>query len=307
MMTRRMYWGLAILMILFVGVTAVLRLRDVDTEPITIYKVPPDEQVKSVVLKKPPSGENFMTGHWQGDVWHRTAPPAPETVTVDEEILSYEELLQKVWGPMKNHQRRTIIAEYPYSEAALQARYYLTGGYSFNKARKLSALKEMLKYHSDSPRLLADIVSTTMYMDGDPEEAIKYGKEALKYVDLYPSDSLYGLRTHPEDIHHDLGIAYQKVGDYKSALVHLKAASELIEANPDRARFAIAKRDRIHYWIERIEAGRPSYGPPEPEMDYSGLEEIELTPIDFDSHLNPLPLIRERCREWTIVLCRLMR
>ena len=137
----------------------------------------------------------------------------------------------------------------------------------------------MLKYHSDSPRLLQDLAALTC--DDSPAESIAYGKEALKYIDVYPSDSWYGLWTHPEDIHWNLGIAYQKVGDYKSALVHLKTTQNLIAANPGRSDWV--SPDLVPSHIAAIRRGVPVYGPPSPEV---GMPDVLLPdlplPDDFD-------------------------
>lgn len=191
-MTRRVYWGLAIFIILLICVGCVLVLQHTDTNR-------------------------------------------------EEELLK---IVEQIWN-MPSDQRPThyfrFIEEYPYSKAALRARYALSrykrvdGNFQSvgsDTSHKLSCYKEMLKYHPDSPRLLYDLAHLTE--DDSPEEAIAYGKKALKYIDKYPADSTYGLHTYPEEIHYKLGQAYQEVGDYKSALVHLKAAQSLMKAYPDR-------------------------------------------------------------------------
>ncbi len=259
-MRKRLYWGIAPLIILMIGVAAVLMFRGTETDPVTIYKVPPDEQVRRTFRKKPPVGETFMTGHWEGDVWVRTAPPAPETVTVGDEVLSYEELKEKARGG--GPAAKALVREYPYSPAALRKRYNYIRGYS--KAEKLEKYKEMLKYHPDSPRLLYDIMRI-MYDNDSFEEAIRYGKEAVKYADAFV-DTSYARQAYPEKIHCKLSYAYQKLGDYKSALVHLKSALEYVDAYPQgrSTYWFLPDRDLIVTHIEKIEAGRPVYGPQTP-------------------------------------------
>ncbi len=267
-MSKKMIWGFCSLIIGLIGVIAVLLIRDRDTEPIKIYKVPDiaTQDVKKVVLKPPPDGETYATGHWHGDEWHRTVPPEPEAVSVDGEMWTYADLERKIMhGPPEDRRKANLrlIEAYPYSELALEARYDFTK-YDKNNKRipwgsrnELPQYKEMLKYHPDSPRLLQDLAQLTQA--DSPEESIVYAKEALKYVDLYASNSWYGLWTEPEEIHTNLGMAYQRVGDYDSALVHLKAAQTLVNANPGRY---WENDDTIVAHIEAIERGFPVYGPP---------------------------------------------
>ena len=302
-MPKKMYWGFAALIILNIGVACVLLLRRPDTEPKIIYKVPSAEVMQQVrkanAVKKPPPGETYGTGHWHGDEWHRTAPPEPEAISVDDEMWTYADLEMKVrygYGErMKAY--RLLIEAYPHSELALHARYQLTerdenGKFIFPDSQtKLERYKEMLKYHPDSPRLLQDLAELTE-VDA-PEESIFYAKEALKYVDLYPSDSWYGLWTEPEEIHHNLGFAYQRVGDYDSALVHLKEIKTLIEANLGRRWDTDYLDNVIIPNIEAIENGNPRYGPPSEEdplegIDASLLDPFNLPPLsDFDENAAP--------------------
>lgn len=64
-MRNKVYWGIATLIILLVGVSAFLLLRDTDTN---------QEPAEEIVPKPPPPGETFETGHWDGGKWHRTGP-----------------------------------------------------------------------------------------------------------------------------------------------------------------------------------------------------------------------------------------
>ena len=311
-MKSRMYWGVAILIILLIGVSVFMLMRNRDTEPKVIYKVPSAEVMQQVrkanAVKKPPPGETYGTGYWDGDEWHRTAPPEPESVSVDGEMWTYADLEMKIrQGSSEVRQKayRLAIAAYPYSELALGARYSLmrydeNGKHVFPDSQtKLEEYKEMLKYHPDSPRLLHDLAQLTE--EDAPEESIFYAKEALKYIDLYPPDSAYGRRAYPEKIHHNLGFAYQRVGDYDSALVHLKKTKTLIEANLGRRWDTDYLDNVIIPNIEAIENGNPRYGPPSEEdplegIDPSLLDPFNLPPVsdfgdvtmpDFDVPLKP--------------------
>ena len=54
-MKKKMYWGIVTLIILILGITAVLLLRDTDTEPEVIYKtdVEPARKTETPIAEKP--------------------------------------------------------------------------------------------------------------------------------------------------------------------------------------------------------------------------------------------------------------
>ena len=256
-MRKRMYWGLGVLVILLICGCVFLFEKYTDPE--------------RVLLKKPPLGETYTTGHWDGDKWIRTVPPDPETIYVDGIKYTYEELErandESGWVVKQRIYGKHAVEKYPYSEVALQERYRRAekdenNEYIWDAAILVPRYKEMLKWHSDSPRLLQDLAA--LLMDVSPAEAIKYGEEALKYIHLYPN-TIYGYATYPEDIHATLGKAYQLVEEYDSALVHLKAAVKLIKANPGRASKMVDETGRYNAediyikWIKRIKEGDPRF------------------------------------------------
>ena len=289
-MSKKLIWGLGFLVGLIIGVSAAMLMRQTDTEPKVIYKVPSAEVIqqarKANAVKRPPPGETYGTGHWDGEEWHRTVPPEPEAVPVDGEMLTYADLRMKLSrGPDERRKAYQLLIEaYPYSELALQGRYYFTkydkNGYPLpdDSINKLEAYKEMLKYHPDSPRVLRDLARLTE--EDAPEESIFYATEGLKYVDLYPSDTTYGRWTEPEEIHASLGKAYQMVGDYESALVHLKKTQALIYANPGRT-WEKDFADVIGREIEAIENGDPIYGPPSEMESFEVFDESLLDPFNL--------------------------
>lgn len=276
---KHAWWMLTIV----VGLGISVLVLDLTAPPPSVVEVPfpviESSEPPKPVLRAPPSGETYGTGYWDGDKWHRTAPPAPEKISVDGEILSYEELKKKMWRGSYPYVQR-VIEEYPYSEAALMARYRLASDVWPDESLLLARYKEMLKYHPDSPRLLQNLAELTW--ENSPEEAIAYGKEALKYKPLYSEDTMYGLWTESVEIHHTLGMAYQQAGDYKSALVHLKTTKNLLESNN-------VQTDQVSYdvvvtCIEYIEKGSPLWGPvPRPDLDVS-----TKSIVDFSS-MPPLP------------------
>ncbi len=276
---KHAWWMLA----LVVGLGTSVLILDLTAPPPAVVEVPPpvieSSEPPKLVLRAPPLGETYGTGHWDGDQWHRTVPAVPEKISVDGEMLSYEELKKKMWRGTYPYVQR-VIEEYPYSEAALMARYRIASDVWPDESLLLARYTEMLKYHPDSPRLLQNLAELTW--ENSPEEAIAYGKEALKYKPLYPEDTMYGLWAESVEIHNTLGMAYQQAGDYKSALVHLKTTKNLLESN--NVQTDQISYDVVNTCIEYIEKGSPLWGPvPHPDLDVSA-ESI----VDFSS-MPPLP------------------
>ena len=264
-MSKKLYLGLVALIILL-GVSAVLLLRDTDTEP-----------AEQIALKPPPQGETFATGHWDGDKWHRTVPKEPETITYKGETLTLDELysasFNKSWEERVVVLKR-VIAEAPYSEYAYYARTHLAmrdedGERIHDNALLFERLQLLLKHHPDSPRLLYDLL---LYgRDIYPEEAIRYGEKALKYVEMYRMNSLYG--KYPERIHHFLGYAYQEIGDYSTALEHLNQALKLYV----RVMNAYSRSFKVKEHIEQLLEEHPNLETL-PETDTEPAEQIALKP-----------------------------
>ncbi len=152
---------------------------------------------------------------------------------------------------------RAIAAD-PYSQQTYYARRLLAvrdenGEWIHNDAVLFDQLQPLLAYHPDSPGLLGELLGAGMHIY--PEAAIHYGTEALKYVDMYRMNSYYG--AYPEQIHYYLGHAHQNLGDYSKALAHYRQSLKLIEAYPDRS----YTQPDPGYSINRILAGKPSFGP----------------------------------------------
>lgn len=219
-------------MVLIIGMIicacGILLVQRTDTEPT--------EQI----LKPPPEGETFATGHWEGDKWHRTVPKNPETITYKGEKLTLDEIYnaafqyEKIWEE-KVAMLNLLIAEAPYSIEAYFAGKHLAkhdenGKKIHDDALLFERLKPLLKYHPSSPRLHYELLMNSMYIY--PEEAIQYGEEALKYVEMYAMYS--GKDPVTEHVHHFLGYAYQGIGDYGTTLKHLNQAIKLYDTYPGR-------------------------------------------------------------------------
>ena len=300
MMTRSVYWGVAILIFLVVTATVwvvlhnnaeIERMKRESAELLPQSDDPSLQHTTKHVsgspdYQPPPLGETDDTGYWKGNVWHQK--PAPQ-VKQKSFFDFWSEDPDKLWWMWRNGKVpgkefdafiRRVIAEYPYSQAALEARLSLGGGEAVYKAA--------LKYHPHSPRLHLAIALSNGGVD--PEESVAFAKKALR---LLPNSSedyshLETLHSKPHvDAHMKLGRGYQRLGDYKSALVHLKTAQRLLKpgvVEGDGTYFTYtdgsvrkiytdmttAFYDQMTEYIAAIESGTPRLGPGlHPQLEHS--------------------------------------
>lgn len=211
----------------------------------------------SPTYQPPPLGETEDTGHWEGNTWHQKPAPEPKQSrfwSEDPDKLADRALygIDLTYLESRDLARR-IIRDYPYSEAALKMRYKLKST-GIGTEDESAYLKDMLKYHPNSARVLTDLARSLDRRS--PEEAIAFAQKSQR---IDPSNS---------DTYRSLGTAYQRLGDYKTALVHLKTAQKLSDPNePGFVEFIIDgnslknEYEFITYEISMIEAGTPRFGP----------------------------------------------
>lgn len=255
-MKNRTYWALGILVLLIiVGVCYLVGKPSVETTEDTVdTPAEPEQLAVQTRVKMPPPGESIATGHWEGDVWKRTVPPEPENVMHQGKTMTLREFLMTAHHGNNSWEEKVailkrVIAEAPYSDEAYYARDYLATHYEngdtiWDFALLFERLQPMLNYHPDDPRVLSDLL---MYgSDVNPEAAIHYGKEFLKY-----DEAAYVA-------HYRLGYPYQLIGDYSSAVSHYKRSLELMRSDPDRR----ARMEQIATeHIDLILSGNPAFGP----------------------------------------------
>ena len=104
-MTRRIYWGLAILMVLLIGVFSVLLMRDTENEPIVIYKPPTQEVLDNIdkklkTTKQPPPGAS-PHGHWHDGEWHEPHQPPVADDMSKTELVQVESVVIDGVGDLK--------------------------------------------------------------------------------------------------------------------------------------------------------------------------------------------------------------
>lgn len=124
----------------------------------------------------------------------------------------------------------------------LAAGFYLAqrelGATAAHRAAAAEVYRSLLPYNPDSPELLKRLGG--VLWEDKPVEAIRYLKQANRV------DPAYG------DFR--LGFAYQRLGDYDTALFHLRRFAELPSVHP-------VARQRAWGHIARIESGRPTILP----------------------------------------------
>ncbi len=96
-MTRKIYWGIAILIVLLIGVSAVLLMRTTDTEPKNVYKgdVEPSQEVVKRVDKEQttkPSGHYHADGTWHEGT-HAEHANIPDLPVSEKVIYPHQKLL----------------------------------------------------------------------------------------------------------------------------------------------------------------------------------------------------------------------
>lgn len=287
-MKNRTYWALGALVLLIIIVSVCYRTGKPSVETADTVDTPAETEQSAVQprVKMPPQGESIATGHWEGDVWKRTVPPEPETVTHEGKTMTLRELLRAAYGSTDSWEERVailnrVIAEAPYSDEAYWARDHLAkyknGERIWDDALLFERLQPMLAYHPDESGLLYDLL--VIGSDVNPESAIHYGKEILKYPEG-------GYRTH-----YHLAYPYQLIGDYSSALYHYKRSVELMRADPDRS----ARMEQIATeHIELILAGTPAFGPlarkERPGADAAGVAVSESASVGSESVPRAVPL-----------------
>lgn len=138
-MKKRMFWGLGVL-VLLIGIVGVFVLiqQDTDTNSDIVLgeatkKLLKDRKkqttVKPEVLdanRPPPLGETHETGHWDGDIWHRTAMPET-SVNTRENVLNMPGVISsltsdqvKVWKVLQQEREaklRELAAGQPKRES----------------------------------------------------------------------------------------------------------------------------------------------------------------------------------------------
>ena len=251
----------------------------------------------SVPTKPPPLGETHDMGHWHGDTWHQRTPvEAVESSLWDKVWLpkkrgadKYYEMLRlgrvpdEFEGPDRTDYAgwyRSIIAEYPDSKAALVARYKLVTQGSFSDLA--DNLKSMLKYYPESRYIHAEIawLNASLY----PEEAIAFAKKALR-LPAYSWDNEIGeldvVFSSTVRAHKTLGRAYQRLGDYKTAMVHLKKVQSLLlpEIGVSHGRdLALSGYKRYGEEIEAIKVGKPLIGPDPVDVPADSEDVFDFSP-----------------------------
>ena len=308
-MFKKKKWWVATLLILLLGIGAFFIKSELDyakyqegldrdqaffnEKDDSVSQQAPGRLSDATSERPPPLGETVDTGYWEGDTWHIKPVPKPKKRGFwSEDIDALADRIiygpDGIGDPDRFPLAQRIIREYPYSEAALKMRYVLMS-YDENGHRRIIVgedeieyLKGMLKYHPNSPRVLTDLASSLCL--NSPEEAIAFGHKSLRSGIVFRRS--YTSIPSSREAHEALAIAYQRLGDYKTALVHLKAGQKLSDPEEyrglgiriDADTVLVNDYEEFTYEISMIEAGTPRYGPDPKPM--STPSDVPLFPSD---------------------------
>ena len=243
----------------------------------------------SVPTKPPPLGETHEMGYWEGDTWHQRTPnDAVESSLWDKmwlpkkwgadkyyEMLRLDQVPDEFRGPDGKDYAgwyRSIIAEYPNSKAALVARYKLVAEGSFSD--RADNLKALLKYYPESRLINAEIawLNASLY----PEESIAFAKKALRLpayswdTEIGELDLLFSSTMHA---HKALSRAYQRLGNYKTAMVHLKKVRSMLLPEIEDM-WVSNSYEAFGEEVEAIKAGKPLIGPDPVDVQVVDSEDV---------------------------------
>ncbi|MDE0318068.1 MAG: hypothetical protein OXM61_24570 [Candidatus Poribacteria bacterium] len=251
-MNRQLYRVCAALIILLVVVSVFLFVQHDLAEREQLEKelavankmLAAQEQSKKVLdgsetsVRPPPPGESVESGHWDGNVWHKTGPSESESKQENNNQSESASPFSGVVDQLALAER--IIAERPYSDDAAEARTILLYEHreNYDKAGAVAYLQDALEYHPESSLILSDLGMELWY--DNPEEAIPYLQKALSVAN--PDGIAY--------LH--LGHAYERLGDYKTAWVYYKTGQRVVDMHP---------LDPFAEKILAIEAGSPQITP----------------------------------------------
>ena len=135
-------------------------------------------------------------------------------------------------GPAKKYGNR-LIRQNPQSAESLEAMLHIAVYMTDDPHEKETYLRGAIKYHPNSGKALYELGSLLSF--DKPGEAIMH----LKKGELY----------NPAAVNSELGVAYERLGDYKTAWIHYKKA---LYHNPEA--YCIIN-------LEAIEKGEPVLSP----------------------------------------------
>ncbi len=93
MKRQKFYWALGVLVMLtIIWFCYKAAPPTLDPDPTAQRPEETEQHDATHSLKAPPQGETFATGYWEGEQWHRTAPPAPVTVMHEGKAMTLKEL-----------------------------------------------------------------------------------------------------------------------------------------------------------------------------------------------------------------------
>ena len=125
MKRQKFYWALGVLVMLFMVWFFYNVGPPLDTEQPPGSLPKPEQVAAPPILKAPPQGETFATGHWEGDQWQRTVPEAPATVMHDGKAMTLDELYKSAHQWSTGWAERVAILNRVIGKPPIQKRHIM--------------------------------------------------------------------------------------------------------------------------------------------------------------------------------------
>ena len=137
-MNKKLYWGFAALMILFLIAFVFMMQReraeiqklkaetDAAEKQLQAHEAAKEAAAAAPKAKKPlPPGETEESGHWHGDHWHRTAPMPQTAGTTDVQASLPEDASDRFIGPKRQtlDELKVLKAQIDSISARVQEKY----------------------------------------------------------------------------------------------------------------------------------------------------------------------------------------
>ncbi len=166
-MRNKMIWGVSVFLLLVVSATVwfvlhnTAEIAEMEQESAALLSESTSSvrqtpsSVSGSSYQPPPPGETDGTGYWDGNTWHKTAPPKPPKTPWWKEASDNDLYSRALRGDIL----------------------------------ETSELREVFRYYPESPMVLSMLADDELAMGLDnPENAVMYAKKALRFLKTTSED-----------------------------------------------------------------------------------------------------------------------